>query len=438
MALPAADSPTMLLSPSAPLPCSRVTGRSACQVHGPPLGGCTQSVASDENTKDDLLGAFIGHMYLIGHIIGKGSFGTIRLCNSGRPKHFVVAKIEQRRPGRKCRLADEFNILQEIRGAGGFPKVHYYCEVDASNVIVLDMLGPTLDDLLTRVGGTFSKKTMALIGLQLMDRLEFLHSRNILYRDVKGENLLIGLYDHHNRIHIVDFGLCRHAFKEDGQGYTPVGTPRYMSLATHAGRASTYRDDVESVGYLLVYFVLGRLPWQGMPAASTDTKIAMIANKKMNTSLKELCNGIAPQMREYLQAARQLEFNQFPDYGYFRGLLKTILKTSVNDNERFFDWQKPGIKLTVSPKHTYPTALSVKHDVDEQNVVDLRVPTREISAANSFETRFKKVLRTKAVGKLSNPEVNKELHTPDSLQRRKNTIGQNVRQSGRETRTTRS
>lgn len=182
---------------------------------------------SKEN-QDELLGAFLGQMYLVGHVIGKGSFGTIRLCNSGRPKHFVVAKIEQKKNGKKCRLADEFRMLNQIKGAGGFPRVYYYCELKNQHVMILDMLGPTLDDLLQRVGGTFTKKTMALIGLQLMDRLEFLHSRNILYRDIKGENLLIGLYDHHNRVYIVDFGLCRYTYKEDGFGYTPVGTPRYV------------------------------------------------------------------------------------------------------------------------------------------------------------------------------------------------------------------
>ncbi|OQV25806.1 Casein kinase I-like protein 1 [Hypsibius exemplaris] len=325
-------------------------------------------------TVDHLLGSYIGRMYLIGHIIGKGSFGTIRLCNPGRPKHFVVVKVEQRREGKRSRLYDEFNILRDINGAMGFPKVYYFTVLPSQNVMVLDMLGPTLEELMLRVGGVFSVRTVALIGLQLMDRMEFLHKNGILYRDTKGENLLIGLFDHHNRIYLVDFGLCKRVMKEDGNHYTPVGTPRYMSLRTHDGRAASYRDDVESVGYLLVYFALGRLPWQGLPAASTDTKISMIRDRKNTTSLPELCAGLPVQLMEYLQSARNLRFNEFPNYHYFRGLLRGVLRSCACEagDRHTFDWQKPGIKLTVLPKVNQPTAISQKHEVFEQSVVDLR------------------------------------------------------------------
>ncbi|GAU88498.1 hypothetical protein RvY_01186 [Ramazzottius varieornatus] len=250
------------------------------------------------------------------------------------------------------------------------------------NLMVLEMLGPNLDELMLRCGGVFSVRTVALIGLQLMDRIEFLHSHGILYRDIKGENLLIGLFDHHNRVYLVDFGLCKNVLKEDGVNYTPVGTPRYMSLRTHEGKASTYRDDVESIGYLLIYFCLGRLPWQGLPAASTNSKIAIIAQKKMATSLEELCKGLPVQLIYYFEAARKLEFNEFPNYNYFRQLLRIICKNFNADGDRYlYDWQRPGIKLTVFPKISQPTAISQKHDVMEQNVVDLRPASREWRSA---------------------------------------------------------
>ena len=91
--------------------------------------------------------------------------------------------------------------------------------------MILDMLGPTLNHLKERFG-KFSVSTVALIGIQLMDRMEFLHGKDILYRDIKGENLLIGLYNHRNRVHIVDFGLSRKVFTKDDGNHTPVGTPR--------------------------------------------------------------------------------------------------------------------------------------------------------------------------------------------------------------------
>jgi serine/threonine protein kinase len=213
----------MAAMPKAYNSCCHLTGRS------PQARLATKSTQkSTEISTDDLLGTYIGQMYLIGHVIGKGSFGTIRLCNPGRPKHFVVAKVELRREGKRSRLFDEFDALRAIDGATGFPKVYYFTALASHNVMVLDMLGPTLEELLQRVGGVFSTRTVALIGLQLMDRMEFLHDRGILYRDIKGENLLIGLFDHHNRVYLVDFGLCKHVLKEDGTQYTPVGTPRLV------------------------------------------------------------------------------------------------------------------------------------------------------------------------------------------------------------------
>ena len=162
---------------------------------------------------------------------------------------------------------------------------------------------------------------------------------------------------------------------------------RYMSLRTHEGRASSYRDDVESVGYLLIYFALGRLPWQGLPVASTDTKISMIRDRKNAITVPELCYNLPPQMADYIQAARSLQFNQFPNYNYFRSLLRGILRTFASENDRcLFDWQRPGVKLTVLPKVNHPTAASMKHDVFEQGVVDLRQPLREApSVGRGFE-----------------------------------------------------
>ena len=159
---------------------------------------------------------------------------------------------------------------------------------------------------------------------------------------------------------------------------------RYMSLRTHEGRASTYRDDIESIGYLLIYFCRGRLQWQGLPAASTDSKIAMIAEKKISTSLEELCKGYPVQLIHYLEAARKLEFNEFPNYNYFRQLLRVIYKNCNPDGDRYlYDWQRPGVKLTVFPKITTPTAMSQKHNVVEQNVVDLRPTSRAWKSAFS-------------------------------------------------------
>lgn len=121
--------------------------------------------------------------------------------------------------------------------------------------------GPNLQELFERCGKKFTTHCVALIALQLLDRFELLHSEQILYRDVKGENFLIGYPGSRsqNTIHLVDFGLAREWSADQYERRSPAGTPRYMSLRTHMGKQPSYRDDLESLSFLFIYFAKGKV-----------------------------------------------------------------------------------------------------------------------------------------------------------------------------------
>lgn len=202
----------------------------------------------------------------------------------------------------------EAKLYKYLKGTVGVPNVYYYGTEGDYNCMVIDMLGPSLEDLFDYCKRKFTLKTVLMVGDHMIQRLESLHDKCFLHRDIKPDNFLMGLGKNQHIVYVIDFGLAKrykdprtgdHIPYRDGKSLT--GTARYASANTHLGIEQGRRDDLESIGFVLIYFLKGKLPWQGIPAKTKKSKYDRIKEKKISTTVDELCKSIPKEFAKYLQ-----------------------------------------------------------------------------------------------------------------------------------------
>ena len=315
----------------------------------------------------------IGKKYALGKRLGSGSFGEIfqgRELQSGKR---VAIKLELR-ASRHPQLAYETRIYRMLGGGPGIPAVHWFGSEGKYNVMVMDLLGSSLEKLFNDCGRTFSLKTVLMLADQMLARLEYVHGKQLVHRDIKPDNFLLGKGPFESVLFLIDYGLSkRYLDPRTGGTHIPfrddkqlTGTARYASLHAHLGREQSRRDDLEAVGYVLLYFLLGKLPWQGLEHSSDEDKYERIRRKKESTSLEELCRDAPPVFQEYLQTVRQLAFEETPNYGSLRRLFTRAMTKAGYQMDYAFDWRN-GCALAKPAL----TAASIASVADSGRVVEL-------------------------------------------------------------------
>ena len=218
--------------------------------------------------------------------------------------------------------------------------------------MVMELLDKSLEDIFQQQQKKFSIKTVCMIGIQMIDRLEFIHNKNIIHRDIKPDNFVVGLNNKSHIIYILDFGLSKkyrssrtHQHIKFTINRKLTGTARYASINALKGSEQSRRDDLEAIGYVLMYFLRGSLPWQGLHVHKGEDRYKKILAKKSSTTAKELCKGFPEEFAEYIEYTRKLEFEADPDYIYLRNLLVSALEKQNTKFDFWYDWvkEKPNI-----------------------------------------------------------------------------------------------
>lgn len=286
----------------------------------------------------------MGNKYRLGRKIGSGSFGDIYLgknVTNGDEHAIKLESVKTKHP----QLIYESKLYKLLAGGDGVPRVKYFGVEGDYNVMVMDLLGPSLEDLFNFCCRKFSVKTVLLLADQMISRIEFVHARNFIHRDIKPDNFLMGLGRKGNQVYIIDFGLAKKYRDPTTRQHIPyrenknlTGTARYASINTHLGIEQSRRDDLESLGYVLMYFNRGSLPWQGMRAATKKQKYEKISDKKMSTPIDVLCRGYPGEFNTYLNYTRSLRFDDKPDYAYLRQLFRNLFQRDGYTYDYVFDW----------------------------------------------------------------------------------------------------
>ncbi|KAJ2958503.1 hypothetical protein NQZ79_g5917 [Umbelopsis isabellina] len=314
--------------------------------HSPSAAESATSSSSSSNV--------VGVHYRVGKKIGEGSFGVIYEGTNLLNNQQVAIKFEPRKSDAP-QLREEYRAYKILNGCSkptcrtaGIPNAYYFGQEGMHNILVIDMLGPSLEDLFDMCNRKFSPKTVAMVAKQMLTRVETLHEHNLIYRDIKPDNFLIGKpgTDSSDMVFMIDFGMVKQYRDPKTKQHIPYrerkslsGTARYMSINTHLGREQSRRDDLEALGHVFLYFLRGQLPWQGLKAATNKQKYEKIGEKKQSTPVKDLCHGFPEEFGIYLQYVRKLGFEELPDYNFLRELFNKVIRSTGQEDDLVYDWK---------------------------------------------------------------------------------------------------
>ena len=301
--------------------------------------------------------------------IGSGSFGQVLYGKHKNTSLEVAVKVISSDTSTDT-IRKEINFSKQLQKITGFPTIYYTCVYDKKNIIVESLLGPSLDKLFKYCGRKFPLKTVCLIGKEIVKRLENMHEKGILHRDLKPNNLTWGNFNssYNNisnfnsinnisnnldikTIFLIDFGLSC-SFLEGGLSYKHykiktnlsfVGTLRYASLNSHKGIRQSRRDDLESMIYILIYFLKGKLPWQDVKAKQKEERHKLISEIKSKVTIESLCENLPSEFAELLTYVKNLEFDEKPIYSkfyaFFHNLIEKLNKEMIEEKDYSYIWE---------------------------------------------------------------------------------------------------
>ena len=276
--------------------------------------------------------------------IGKGTFSIVYQAKNILTDDYVAVKAEKRTKPNIELLESEAFILYSIRGFG-IPEVLSFGRTKTHNILVIPLLGKSLLDIFIFSNRYDSINDISSTSIQILDRIEWIHSKNIIYRDIKPENFLFGQKDK-DVLYLIDFGLCKkYKSSKTGKHIPPnnigkfTGTSRYASIYAMKGYEQSRRDDIISIGYMIIFLMKRGLPWQAIKGSDYKECYKKLYKMKKDMKLEKLCKGLPIEIIDYMKYANSLKFEEKPNYKILKNFFINILKKNgISFDKYVFTW----------------------------------------------------------------------------------------------------
>ena len=352
----------------------------------------------------------IFHKYLPIKTIGKSAYAAVFLGKSLKDKKYVAIKIQDKNAN-LSEIEKEAYYLYLLKGFG-IPKLLSFGISGKYKILVETLLGKTIDVLLAKNKNQKSKmKDICMIAIQILDRIEYIHNKNIIHQDIKPENFLVGNPDD-SIIYAIDYGMSKkyrssHTGKHISFSRKKKfrGTFNFSSINSMRGIEMSRRDDLESIGYMLIYLIKGELPWSKYEYGLVGERYALIFRIKNKITNEKLCEGLPQEFCNYMKYVKALKFEEEPNYLYLKRLFLSILDKMEERNDLHFSW----IKGNQLKKHiNYPALVATINGFRRKSPFKNIIPSlidksiykkfnteAEVAIAPKFQNKLIKTLKNK-------------------------------------------
>ena len=301
---------------------------------------------------DSMIGRIFFSNYTLIKKLGEGSFGSIYAAKSLH--NYYAIKLENKKKNQNL-LENEAMIMSYLK-CDRVPFVKSFGFSGDYNVLIMELMGKSLEEIFENLPiKRMTVNCVAKLGLQMIEILEFIHNKHIIHRDIKPDNFVMGRGEKKKFLYLLDFGLAKKYRSSTTLNHYPMvkkknltGTARYASINALNGLTQSRRDDLEAVGYVLMYFLRGKLPWQGLHVKNKEDRYHKIMEIKMETTPYQLCCDFPPEFEKYVEYTRNLEYEQDPDYEFLKNLFLKVLKDEGYNLDYYYDWDNDVITMTTA------------------------------------------------------------------------------------------
>jgi len=296
-----------------------------------------------------LIGSNIGN-YMLTKYINSGSFGHVFEAKNNKTDEIVALKMPIKEKNGEKWLLEEAKVYKILNSNNsnnsnnpdiGISKMKIV-KYKNSSMIVMDLLGESLETLLNKKK-KFKLKTIILLAIKMINIMKYIHSCGYIHRDIKPDNFVIGR-ENPNKLYCIDFGLAKGYLKKDSNDHIDFkdgnrfcGTARYASISAHIGHEQSRKDDLESIGYILIYLFRGSLPWQGIKHKDKKEKYRLMCEKKQSMTEEELCQQLPKEFLVYLKYVKSLEFDEKPYYTALIRMFQKLYDSKKYETNNLFD-----------------------------------------------------------------------------------------------------